>query len=122
MMCDPNVIVEYYGYNFSCYEDANFATYNETSQDCDYLSTHAGIDAIHGEFSISPNPVKDQLSVHGVSKDCSYEIVSMNGESIRSGSFSGTEILDVSGLQKGMYLLRIERQGVFALPIKFVKE
>lgn len=44
--CDPNQIVDFNLYNFSCYQDNAFGLYNVTNQDCDYLVTTASLDAV----------------------------------------------------------------------------
>lgn len=66
---------------------------------------------------VYPNPVKNSLSVSGITKDQQYEIYSMDGKMIKTGTYSSGKTIDVNGLTKGVYLLKIENQN-----LKFIKE
>lgn len=66
---------------------------------------------------VYPNPVKNSLSVSGITKDQQYEIYSMDGKMIKTGIYSSGKTIDVNILTKGVYLLKIENQN-----LKFIKE
>lgn len=66
---------------------------------------------------VYPNPVKNSLSVSGITKDQQYEIFSMDGKMIKTGTYSSGKTIDVNTLTKGVYLLKIENQN-----LKFIKE
>ena len=66
---------------------------------------------------VYPNPVKNSLSVSGITKDQQYEIYSMDGKIIKTGTYSSGKTIDVNILTKGVYLLKIENQN-----LKFIKE
>ena len=66
---------------------------------------------------VYPNPVKNSLSVSGITKDQQYEIYSMDGKMIKTGTYSSGKTIDVNILTKGVYLLKIENQN-----LKFIKE
>lgn len=66
---------------------------------------------------VYPNPVKNSLSVSGITKDQQYEIYSMDGKMIKTGTYSSGKTIDVNTLTKGVYLLKIENQN-----LKFIKE
>ncbi|WP_332026016.1 M1 family aminopeptidase [Kaistella sp.] len=66
---------------------------------------------------VYPNPVKNSLSVSGITKDQQYEIYSMDGKMIKTGTYSSGKTIDVNTLTKGVYLLKIEKQN-----LKFIKE
>ena len=66
---------------------------------------------------VYPNPVKNSLSVSGITKDQQYEIYSMDGKMIKTGTYSSGKTIDVNILTKGVYLLKIDNQN-----LKFIKE
>ena len=66
---------------------------------------------------VYPNPVKNFLSVSGITKDQQYEIYSMDGKLIKTGTYSSGKTIDVNILTKGVYLLKIENQN-----LKFIKD
>lgn len=74
-------------------------------------------DATKNEIRIYPNPVKDQLSVDGIVKDESYEIFSVDGKLVKSGTISSKNSIGVNTLAKGVYLLKIAEKN-----LKFIKE
>ncbi|HAI80956.1 MAG TPA: ubiquitin, partial [Chryseobacterium sp.] len=57
------------------------------------------------------------LSVSGITKDQQYEIYSMDGKMIKTGTYSSGKTIDVNILTKGVYLLKIENQN-----LKFIKD
>ena len=66
---------------------------------------------------IYPNPVKDHLTVTGISKAQTFEIYSVEGKLIKTGKYSSDKIIDVNALSKGIYFLKIDDQN-----LKFIKE
>lgn len=66
---------------------------------------------------IYPNPVKDQLSVAGISKAESFQIYNMEGKLIKSGKYFSDKKIEVRDLPKGVYLLKIADQN-----LKFIKD
>ncbi|OWK74133.1 peptidase M1 [Flavobacteriaceae bacterium JJC] len=68
-------------------------------------------------IKVYPNPVKDQLSVSGITKNQKYEIYSLDGKLIKTGTYSAGQTIDVNSLTKGAYLLKIDSQN-----LKFIKE
>ena len=74
-------------------------------------------DISNNEIRIYPNPVKDQLLVAGMTKDESYEIYSIDGKLVNSGTLSSKSSIGVNALPKGVYLLKIAFKN-----LKFIKE
>ncbi len=74
-------------------------------------------DSAKDPVKVYPNPVKNSLSVSGITKDQQYEIYSMDGKMIKTGTYSSGKTIDVNTLTKGVYLLKIENQN-----LKFIKE
>lgn len=66
---------------------------------------------------VYPNPVKNSLSVSGITKDQQYEIYSMDGKMIKTGTYSSGKTIDVNTLTKGVYFLKVSNQN-----LKFIKE
>lgn len=69
------------------------------------------------EIRIYPNPVKDQLSVDGITKDQRFEVIGLDGRSLKSGILSAKGIINVGTLSKGIYILKIAGKN-----FKFIKE
>lgn len=88
--------------NSSVTKDTSILAVNDTTKDA---------------VKIYPNPVKEKMSVSGIHKDTVYEIFSMDGKMIKTGTYSSGNTIDVNGLTKGVYLLKIENQN-----LKFIKE
>lgn len=74
-------------------------------------------DSSKDAVKIYPNPVKNQLSVSGISKDQNFEIFSIDGKLIKKGSISSGKPVDVTSLSKGVYIIKIDIQN-----LKFVKQ
>lgn len=77
-----------------------------------------GVNATNKDvIKIYPNPVSTQLSVSGITKNQKYEIYSLDGKLIKTGTYSAGQMIDVNSLTKGAYLLKIDSQN-----LKFIKE
>jgi len=75
--------------------------------------------------SFYPNPVKEHLHlVAGTKAETSYEIYAANGKpvgTIKTGFAGGQAVLDVSGLEAGVYLVKIKEDQNNRY-FKFIKE
>ncbi|MGS0747086.1 M1 family aminopeptidase [Halpernia sp. GG3] len=69
------------------------------------------------KVQIYPNPVKENLKISGLKTPDNFEIYSVDGRKIKSGSYSPSSNLNVSDLSKGIYILKISGQT-----FKFIKE
>ncbi|MCT4562285.1 MAG: DUF1028 domain-containing protein [Crocinitomicaceae bacterium] len=70
---------------------------------------------------IYPNPVNNILNIPAYlyQEEMTYEIISMDGKSIQTGTVSNQRKIDTSKLKKGSYLLRINSQNTrYSLPFK----
>ena len=73
-------------------------------EDCNSIE-----DAAEVRVSVYPNPATDRLTVGGVEGDVHIEIVNTFGQTVLSCAISGsTNEIDVSGLVRGPYFLRIQ--------------
>ncbi|MBN1187623.1 MAG: cadherin-like domain-containing protein [Bacteroidales bacterium] len=61
---------------------------------------------------IYPNPVKDKLFIEGMKGSATLEIWNINGQVVYAGSISAGEAIDVSNMQKGMYIMVLKDYGV----------
>lgn len=117
--CDPNTIVDFTLYNFLCYEDDSIS-YNPGGGYCEWYLGLEEKQAI--TVGISPNPVRDWLSVTVAEAGSTYEILTITGQQIASGMFQlpgGT--IDVASLASGVYYLHItDQQGLQGIR-RFVK-
>ena len=72
------------------------------------------------KLKIFPNPVKDQLFIKTEERLTHYSIFSILGEMVLSGTIRGNENLDVSGLDGGLYVIRLNGESGEAVR-RFVK-
>ena len=96
------------------YENQILQRNSTVTKDTTILSVN---DGAKEEMKIYPNPVKDRLSVSGITKDQPYEILSIDGKLIKAGKYSSTKTIDVQALPKGVYFLKVSNQN-----LKFIKE
>ncbi len=69
---------------------------------------------VQQSIRLFPNPVENTLTIEGWTKDSSFEIFNIQGRFIKAGT---QPTINVSDLQKGMYILRYAGQAY-----KFIKE
>lgn len=120
-MCDTNIIVDYFDMDFLCYEDDNFTTFKETSQECDYL-LYLGNPNAEISFGIAPNPAEITLNVLGIHGDENYEILSLAGQVVLKDSFLSGKQIDLQTLEPGHYFIRIEKADSKVETHHFVKK
>lgn len=65
---------------------------------------------LRNKITISPNPVKDKISIRGVAQISTICIRDMQGKLIKKIENPGNEV-DISGIPKGMYLLQMKIEG-----------
>ncbi len=78
----------------------------------DNVAPQAPLSVHHGEIQaglqISPNPVRDQLSIHGLSHSGQYEILDIQGKWKDDGTLSPVNpSIDTHALSSGIYLLKL---------------
>ncbi|MGB2129097.1 MAG: right-handed parallel beta-helix repeat-containing protein [Flavicella sp.] len=65
-------------------------------------------------LQLFPNPVKDRLYLSGVNEVNSFEMYSIVGKKVSGASLaSGSSSIDVSGLEPGVYLVKIASETTF---------
>ena len=85
------------------------AEYREGSSvpECVLIQAEWGIAEGETEFSIYPNPVSSMLSVSCGNAEFSYTMLNGMGQVVATGNGRGKQQIDVNGLAKGMYFLRL---------------
>ena len=71
-------------------------------------------------ISISPNPASQQLFIKGIPSVSNYEIYNSLGQLLNKGLTSENEI-NISRLNKGLYVLSLEAQDGQRQTFKFIK-
>ena len=117
------IIVDFEAYdnpNLSCIyvDDAEYATNNwteidaqtkfvETESECEALSVTENTNT---EFSIYPNPAQNILHIKNEGKAGKIWIYNLQGQLIQTNK--GADMIDISPLPKGIYLIQIETSGL----------
>ncbi|MBK9630641.1 MAG: T9SS type A sorting domain-containing protein [Saprospiraceae bacterium] len=76
---------------------------------------------LNSSLNIIPNPVKDVLSLQGINPEIkySYQIVDIYGKLINSGVFNNSIV--TTGLDQGVYFIKLENKNGFIISQKFIK-
>ena len=72
----------------------------------------------NADFSIHPNPVNGSFQIQGLEEIQSIELLSLNGSKVQDFNLAENRF-DVSNLQSGIYILRVEGAG-YAVAKKLV--
>lgn len=59
------------------------------------------------EFSIYPNPVNNTLNINGGDAKYSYVMYNGLGQQVANGTAQGAQQINVSGMAKGIYFIRL---------------
>ncbi|MBR1512710.1 MAG: T9SS type A sorting domain-containing protein [Bacteroidales bacterium] len=65
------------------------------------------VEEMNDEFSIYPNPVNDMLHISFGNAEFSYAMYNGMGQMVANGTASGNHEINVNGMQKGVYFLRL---------------
>ena len=89
--------------------------YSSEYQKILFAESNTGIEELGiSSFFVFPNPVSNTLYIQGVDEYAALEVFNLTGKSVIEGK--GTE-LDVTSLNQGTYILRINNQY-----LKFIKK
>ena len=75
------------------------------------------ITAKNEKIILFPNPVKDQIKFKGISKTEPFEIYSVEGKLIKKGIYLPGNLVDISQLNVGIYIIKIKGEN-----FKFTKK
>lgn len=118
--CTEGVFIDYYLYNFTCFEDASFNLYNITSQDCEYKASLSldELNGIENSITIYMNQSENVLYLSNSenSDGISCAIINSLGQQVMNEKpifkHANTETIDVSNLNPGIYFLHINNNGL----------
>jgi hypothetical protein len=97
---------------------------NHTWTHTNIISTNLGIDDfdVNPELVISPNPAVDFLTIGNEIKSKEVSIYSMLGQLVQSENLTVDNKINVSNLQKGVYLIHLKTEDDKILSSKFIKQ
>jgi len=72
-----------------------------------FIQAEWGIDENSAEFAIYPNPVSNTLYISGGNAQFSYELFNGMGQMVTKGNGQGMTEINVNGMAKGIYFLRL---------------
>ena len=70
-----------------------------------------GIDENEVMFAIYPNPAKDFININTNAVKYDYQLINSLGQVIISGTANGEYQLNISGINKGVYFLKVVADG-----------
>jgi len=68
----------------------------------------SAVDKVKINFSISPNPVQDELTIQSDEENLDYTIYNLNGQVLLENQLGLTRSIAVDQLENGMYLLQLK--------------
>lgn len=71
-------------------------------------SLSAGINPLKIEFSVSPNPVQNVLTIQSDEANLNYTIYNLNGQILLENQLDVSEKISIGQLQNGMYLIQLK--------------
>jgi len=71
-------------------------------------SLTSAVEQLKVEFSISPNPVQNELTIKSDETNLSYSIYSLNGQTLQEEQLNLGRTISVNELENGMYLLQLK--------------
>ena len=80
---------------------------NQSVPECVVIRAEWGIEENEAEFAVYPNPASNTLHVNGGNAEYTYEMFNGMGQMVAKGSGQGTTEINVNGLTKGVYFLRL---------------
>ncbi len=88
---------------------ARFSTYGRGIWDLKEDNTDEIAAFTNANISIYPNPVKDNLTVRGITKSAIASIYSVNGKLLQTHQLSSsTNEINVNNLSKGVYIIKLQ--------------
>lgn len=128
--CAYNTVSENPSFNFLCYHDDAFPTYQSTTRNCDDLT---GVSQSHFQrygLYVYPNPTNDMLTLTFESSynaaNCKFRIIDVLGHEKYSYD-CGPDLLkinsiDLSSLPKGLYFLQVWQEAKLLATEKVLKD
>jgi hypothetical protein len=125
--CDTDYYAgtEWNRFKFGCFEDNSFSLLNSSDLECEYDLTHLDRPEIPiSNFRCYPNPFSEFVNIEGDFGGATHvEIFNYQGQVIRSFVMDSTPgHFDLSSLEKGLYLLRLQNGTEEIHSQKIIKE
>ena len=70
-----------------------------------------GLEEMEVMFAIYPNPAKDVININTNAVKYEYQLINSLGQVIISGTANGEYQLNISGINKGVYFLKVVADG-----------
>ena len=68
----------------------------------------SAVDELKINFTLSPNPVRNQMTISTDETDLRYSIYNLSGQLLQENKLNGTQVISVDNLNNGMYLIQIQ--------------
>lgn len=85
----------------------------------EFWSLSSGVKVPGIKFSVSPNPVQNELMVKTDEPNLNYTIYNLNGQMLSEGYLGANQLIPVDNLPNGMYLLQL-KAGAHKSICKFI--
>ncbi len=98
-----------------CYWIDGNLIFKNGDKDCDavYEEMHSSIDeTTNASFSLYPNPTNGTLYIESQGNASTFNISNMLGQTVMTGNIADNQIINVSGLDDGMYFICIGQRTV----------
>ena len=106
---DRNNAIEVFQHNRNPFIDhPQLAEYIWGSHKGEPWSLSAGIDPLKIEFTLSPNPVRDNITVKSDEINLRYSIFNLNGQTLIENQLFATQTISVNQLENGIYLFQLK--------------
>lgn len=125
--CDNGAAIEYYMYDFHCFEDSLTPNYNAMTMDCEYYLIHSGIENSTELQSIEvfPNPTQNVFTLKWDTENNSMGVLNLYnilGECVYNSNVSdGEQKISIEHLSSGIYFYTLESNEETHLSGKIVK-
>ncbi len=79
----------------------------ESLPECVVVKAELGVDEMESLFSVYPNPASNAFTIDCGNAEFSYALFNSLGQQVLNGKGSGSEEVNISNMQKGVYFLRL---------------
>ena len=68
----------------------------------------SAVDEVKINFTLSPNPVQNELNINTDETNLTYTVYNLNGQTLIQNELNGSRIIPMDQLKNGMYLLQLK--------------
>jgi hypothetical protein len=103
----PGGMVDFPDYSITCFKQNGQSLYPDTTTNCQLITSINSIDPISNQVNVFPNPAIDNLTIE-IPQKSTIELLDIQGQTILQQTLQqGKTDIDISGLAKGIYILRL---------------